>query len=242
MRTEDPTGKPIRNLDDWAKLYETPQTSHQWKQGRSAYSVAEFVLIRDGLAHIQNRVSEVLSTSVAIERAVPEYEVRFDEYGRGRVHDLGIFAATQNGESVFIGVEAKVDESFGGTVLDSYLDAKAKQICGVNTNAPQRIEKLLGQHFLEPSREMFDVRYQLLYATLGTIAAKSDHSILYVLVFRTSLYSETKSAENHRDYVYFMEKVGAIPFKTASGHVQCHEIEFDDTPLKCIYEYVDLLS
>ncbi|MDZ7841902.1 MAG: hypothetical protein U5R46_13965 [Gammaproteobacteria bacterium] len=239
MTIVDTSGRPLLDIEDWAKLYDTPRISHQWKKGRSAYSVAEFIFNRDGLEHIGRRASEVLGTPLNIEKAVPEYEVRFDEYGRGRVHDLGIYAKTQNSETVFVGVEAKVDESFGGTILDSYLDAKAKQICGVSTNAPQRIEKLLGQHFLVPSRDMFDVRYQLLYATIGTIAAKADHSILYVLVFRTDLYSETKSAENYRDYVYFMEKVGAIPFKIADGQVQGHEIKFDGTPLKCIYEYID---
>lgn len=240
MTIEDVSGKVLRNIDDWAKLYETPQISHQWKKGRSAYSIAEFILNRDGLEHIGGRASEVLGTALTIEKAVPEFEVRFDEYGRGRVHDVGIYAKTQDGETVFIGVEAKVDESFGGAVLDSYLDAKAKQICGVATNAPQRIEKLLSRHFFEPSRGMFDIRYQLLYATIGTIAVRADYSILYVLVFRTDLYNETKSAENYRDYVYFMEKVGAVPFKVAGGHVQGHEIEFDGARLKCIYEYIDM--
>ena len=240
MSTKDSSGKPIRNFEDWACLYDTPQTSRQWKEGRSAYSVAEFVLHRSGLDFIASRVSKALGKAVEIERAIPEYEVRFDEFGRGRMHDLGVFAKSDDGESVFIGVEAKVDESFGATVLENYLDAKAKQICGVSTNAPKRIEKLLSQHFVEPSKDMFNIRYQLLYATVGTLAVNSDHAILYVIVFRTNLYSETKSAENYRDYVYFMEKVGARPFNVPGSAVRGHKIELGGKTLICFYETYEL--
>lgn len=240
MSTKDSSGKPILTINDWAKLYETPQTSHQWKEGRSAYSVAEFILNRGGTEFIANRASQALGSSIAIERIVPEFEVRFDEYGRGRMHDLGVFAKAETGESIFIGVEAKVDESFGATVLDTYLDAKAKQICGASTNAPERIEKLLAQHFAVPSKNMFDVRYQLLYATTGTLAVNADRALLYVLVFRTTQYNETKSAENYRDYVYFMELVGATSFRIPNTSVTAHKLNLDEKELVCIYESYEL--
>ena len=237
---QDTAGAPLLTLEDWARLYDTPQRAQQWKKGRSAWSIAEFVLQRNGLDHIARRASQVLGSPLVVQRAVPEYEVRFDSFGRGRVHDLGIHANTSEGDTVFIGVEAKVDESFGATVMDSYLDAKAKEICGVSTNAPRRIELLLGKHFREPSRKMFDVRYQLLYATVGTIAAQAAHSLLYVLVFRTDQYNEAKSAENLRDYLDFMGQVGARPFRLEGAPVHCHELELDGSRLRCVYEYVDL--
>lgn len=108
-------------------------------------------------------------------------------FGHGRMHDGGIFGETEDGKSIFIGVEAKVDESFGAPVLESYLKAKTRQIAGEPTNAPQRIEKLLAMHFNNPDVSMFDIRYQLLYATAGTIAAGADISVLYVTVFQTAL-------------------------------------------------------
>jgi len=127
------------------------------------------------------------------------------------LHDVALFGKVQSGKSIFVGVEAKVDESFGPSVHDAYLKAKAKQIAGISTNAPERIEKLLAMHFSEPNISMFDVRYQLLYATAGTIAAGTDISVLYVIVFKTAMYSESISAENYRDYIQFMSKVGADP-------------------------------
>ena len=170
MRIEDKKKKEICTIQDWARLYASPEQSRQWKEHRSAYSVAEFILNRDGADHLQSRLSAALGTTVEFERAVPEYETRFDDYGRGRVHDLGIFGRTASGESLFVGLEAKVDETFGSTVRDAYLAAKTKQIAGKSTNAPDRIEKLLASHFPKPKISMFDVRYQLLYATAGTLS------------------------------------------------------------------------
>ncbi|WP_163341008.1 hypothetical protein [Desulfopila sp. IMCC35008] len=89
-----------------------------------------------------------------------------------------------------VGVEAKVDETFGPTVQDYYLAAKAKQITGSSTNAPQRVEKLLSMHFTKPKVSMFDIRYQLLYTTAGTLAAGADVSALYVAVFISKLYDK----------------------------------------------------
>lgn len=111
MRIEDSSSNEITNLTDRAKLYETPQTLHQWKEGRSAYSVADFIVNHDGVRIIQNRIEEVIGQTLQIERAVPEYEVRFDNFGRGRIHDIALFGTTTKGETIFVGVEAKVDET-----------------------------------------------------------------------------------------------------------------------------------
>jgi hypothetical protein len=240
MKIEDGKGAPIKNLAGWAKLYDTPQSSHQWKEHRSAYSTAEFILNRSGAESLRARIADAVGEQVEFEKVIPEYEVRFDAFGKGRMHDLAIFGKTDSGRSLFVGVEAKVDESFGDTVRDAYLKAKAKQIAGKPTNAPERIEELLKLHFAEPDPTMFDVRYQLLYATAGTIAAKADVSVLYVAVFKTPLYSETKSAENYRDYVDFMGRVGAETLKLSSKEAQGHRLFLQGKQLVCLYEHFEL--
>jgi hypothetical protein len=240
MKIESKDGKAIHTLEDWASLYDTPQQSHQWKEHRSAFSVADFVIHRNGADHLQRRVSAVVNEPVSFERIVPEYEQRFDRFGRGRVHDLGIFGKTVDGRSVFVGVEAKVDESFGPTVHDSYLQSKANQITGTSTNAPDRIENLLAMHFSVPDVSMFDVRYQLLYATAGTLAADADISILYVVVFKTPLYDESVGANNYRDYIHFVNKVGGKALSLDDKGAIAHEIAFDDRSLICVHEYFDL--
>ncbi len=240
MKIEDKNGNAIHTIEEWAKLYDTPQSSHQWKKGRSAYSAAQFILENDGSLVIQSRASDAIGETIEIEKIIPEFEVRFDEYGRGRVHDLGVFGRSQSGRSIFIGVEAKVDESFGASALDSYVAAKAKQIVGVSTNAPERIEKLLSQHFSNPDPAMFNVRYQLLYATVGTLAVEADIHLLFVVVFKTSLYNESIGAENFKDYVQFMNKCDASPLKLSTKEALGHILNINGQELLCLHEYFPL--
>ena len=242
MRIEDILGNPLSSIADWAKLYDSPRSSHQWKQYRSAYSVAEFILNQSGAERLKARVVEAIGEPIEFEHAVPEYEVRFDRFGRGRMHDLAIFGKTSSGKSLFIGIEAKVDEPFGATVRDAYLTAKAKELRGEPTNAPERIENLIKLHFAKPDLSAFDVRYQLLYATAGTIATGADVSVLFVVVFKTPLYTETLSVQNYRDYLDFLVRVGAKPTILANDGPLGHKLVLDGKELICLYETYELVS
>ena len=95
MRIEDSKGNQLTCLDDWRGL----QVPDKWKPGRSAHSIADFVVNRQGASSLRDRVSSVLGEPVEFLKLVPEYEVRFDRYGRGRVHDLGIFGDTVSGRA-----------------------------------------------------------------------------------------------------------------------------------------------
>ena len=55
----------IDNLESWRK--EVPQKD--WEKGRSAPSLAKFVLDKDGLKHFSNVVNQVLEDEIVIERA-----------------------------------------------------------------------------------------------------------------------------------------------------------------------------
>jgi len=240
MKIEDQSGRMIRSLEEWGALDDTPRQARQWKQHRSARSVAEFILERNGQQHLQTRVADAMGQAVRFDRLVPECEQRFDEFGRGRVHDLALFGETADGRSLFVGVEAKVDEPFGATVLDAYLAAKSKQITGTSTRAPERIEKLLALHFSEPDPAMFDIRYQLLYATAGTLAAGADTAVLFVVVFKTPLYDETIGADNYRDYLHFINKVGGRALPLGDKGAIAHELELGGQRLVCLHEYFEL--
>ena len=236
----DPRGDRIDSLATWARLYESPRSAHQWREHRSAYSMAEFIVNRNGAAALKATVCNALGEGVDFEKGIPEFEVRFDGLGHGRVHDLGIFGRTASGASLFVGIEAKVDEPFGPLVRDAYLAAKARQVAGEATNAPERSENLLKLHFTAPDVSMFDVRYQLLYATAGTLAAGADISVLYIVVFRTPLYNETVSAQNYRDYVDFMAKTGAARLKLSSKEAHGHKLVLQGRELVCLYEHYEL--
>ena len=240
MRVEDIKGNLLTSMAEWARLYDSPRSSHQWKEHRSAYSVAEFILNRNGAERLLVRVAEAVGEAVEFDRVVPEYEVRFDRYGRGRMHDLAIFGKTATGKTLFVGVEAKVDETFGAPVRDAYLAAKTKQLAGKATNAPERIEALLKIHFPKPDVSMFDVRYQLLYATAGTMGAGADLSVLFVVVFKTSLYSEALSAANYHDYVEFLTKLRAETISLSGEEAHGHRLALQGKELICLHEHFDL--
>lgn len=240
MRIEDSKGNEITSLENWSRLYDKPGQSHHWKEHRSAYSIADFLINRNGGETLQSRISSILSQPTKLERAIPEYELRFDQYGRGRVHDVGVFGHTNAGQSVFIGVEAKVDETFGQSVHDAYLGAKSKQIVGVSTNAPERIEDLLSLHFSAPDVSMFDIRYQLLYATAGTLAANAEISVLYIAVFKTPLYDESIGVKNYRDYIQFINKIGGKSIPIDNKLAIAHEVILGGKRLLTIHEYFEL--
>lgn len=239
MRIETSNGDEISNIDEWAALYANEKKRIHWKPHRSAYSTADFILNHDGATYLQDKVSRLVGEPVTLERAVPEFEQRFDAFGHGREHDLGIFGLTAAGKRVFVGLEAKVDETFGALVKDAYSAAKAKQASGKSTNAPERIEQLLALHFAEPTAAMWDVRYQLLYATAGTLAADADIAVLYVLVFRTKLYNADIGKSNQRDYESFIELAGGQDLGL-DGEACTHELMLGGKRLFCRYESVDL--
>ena len=96
MRVEDFKGNELTSMDDWQSLHEPDK----WKPGRSAYSVADFIVNQSGAEKLRERLSSVLGEPVAFLKLVPEYEVRFDRYGKGRFHDLGIRGNTASGGSL----------------------------------------------------------------------------------------------------------------------------------------------
>jgi len=240
MEITGATGEKIETMAEWGKLYDSPRSSHQWKEHRSAYSVAEFVLMRKGAEALRARVSEAIGEPVDFEKLVPEMEVRFDQFGRGRMHDLGISGRTASGKTVFVGVEAKVDEPFGAPVRMVYLDAKRRRDAGESTNAPARIEQLFKLHFGDRDPTTSEVRYQLLYATAGTLAAGADISVLYIVVFKTPLYSEAAGEENYSDYLDFLDKVGAKPLGLSAHGAEGHTMLLGGKALICLHEHIML--
>lgn len=224
----------INNIDEWENLIFSDKKKKHWKVGRSAYSIADFILHKDGASFIENRVSGILNEDITIDKINPEFEVRFDRFGHGREHDLGIKATTSSGKQVFIGVEAKVDEPFGYTIETTYLNAKTNELNGVSTNIPKRIEELLNRNFKSIKKSLFNLRYQLLYSTVGTTKEEADIHVLLVLVFKTSLSDLSKIAENKKDYLRF--------FKEAEGGKLEKEgdfkIKIDDKELFVLYNEI----
>ncbi len=199
----------ISNLSEWGEIVFTGKKKVHWKKGRSAYSLADFIINENGVSEIKELVSPFINENFNLEKGIPELEVRFDKHGHGREHDLGIWGTTQSGKRIFIGVEAKVDESFGDTIASAYHKAKAKELNGEATNAPKRIEELLTFNFDKIKESDFQLRYQLLFYTAGTLWIDADIHIMLILVFKTDDYDSKKGLKNYNDLVNFLKKADA---------------------------------
>ena len=170
MRIEASNGNPLTSLDDWERLHKPKH----WKPGRSAHAIADFVVNQRGADKLQQRVSSVLGKPVDFHKLTPECEIRFDRYGRGRVHDLGIWGETASSKSLFVGVEAKVDETFNEYVGDAWRKANQERDRGISTRKPERIRGLCARFKGGPGISVdSDISYQLLYGTAGTVDGRS---------------------------------------------------------------------
>ena len=240
MKTVSSEGLEISSLDDWASFVRRTY----WKKGRSAFSLADFILDRQGAGHLESRLSQVLQQEVSIRRITPEKQVRFDAYGRGRCHDLALDCIVSGEKSLFVGLEAKVDESFGNLIQVELINAEKELARNPRSKALQRIRALPARYSPSLSvNSMLDVRYQLVHGTAGTVSALQENGapyhmyVFYVLVFKTALYDQQKGAENHRDYLRFLARVGASPID--HPHVEAHSLTMDGRTLTCIYEQVE---
>ena len=196
---------------------------------------------RGGSSRLWAVISDVLRQTVNLETAVPEFRAAFDSCGMEPSNlDLGIYGRTAEGEGLFVGLEAKVNERFGNTVSIRYRDAMRRRERGEKTRAPERI-KDLGCKFSpgEVGNGFGPVRYQLLTGTAGTQGVGQGISVFHVLVFKTPLYDDARGRENRRDYETFMDRAYGKPLPTNSEGACAHELVFDGKPMICVYQYVD---
>lgn len=237
----------ISTLEEWREHFvkRTKKPEH-WKKGRSAYSLADFILNRNGLVFLASRVSSVLSERVAFEWSTPEYKAKFDRYPNPSQLDLGIFGSIGSGSSLFVGVEAKVDEPFGSTVDVTYRKALEKQQRKKHSKAPERVEELLSKYFSESApandSKFADIRYQLLTAAAGTVAVPQDVVVLYVLVFKTNSYDPQKGEGNYRDFKRFVDYAGGKLLAQLGETGVAHEFSIGGRRLVSIHEYVNINS
>ena len=236
MIYKDSKGNNISTISEWkSTLFAGTKKKKHWKKGRSAFELANFMINGIGENVISDLVAELLNEKVSFDYAIPEMEVRFDQFGHGREHDLGIWGNTESKKKIFIGVEAKVDESFNKKISESYIKAKANELSGISTNAAKRIESLLKRNFREIKPEFFDLRYQLLYSTVGTLDTKgADLYVLLVIVFKSDLYDEIKGLENYKDYIQFVNSVDSERIKSKKG-IDYHKLKIENKTLHSIY-------
>ena len=210
-----------------------------WKDGRSAQSLAKFVVERNGVYTIQSIVDSVLREDKVeeLQDAKIECKCPFDAFSTPRCQDMGIWGRTVAGKKIFVGIEAKVDESFGPTVGEALSDAVEYKNQHPNSMRVERI-KALCEKFGVLHDEVDDLRYQLFHYTAGTAFVPDvDVRLMLTLVFRTNLYDEKKAVLNKLDYDKFMARF----FIEDCGRWQLKECRLPSRPY-AFYQSVDLFD
>ena len=172
-----PKWQNIKDVRDWVKSFDS---SSKDEKGHSALSLAEFC----SRAKIEEEFNVMLkpvfqSENFILQTAQPEKSSRFDNYSKQRIHDLAIYGKTDSGKSIFVGVEAKVDETYNSNLSKIYDKAKSEQLNGKSTMIPQRIEELIKNYFPGLSTHS-SVRYQILYSIAGTLCEQCNFNILSI--------------------------------------------------------------
>ncbi len=207
----------IRNIEEWKKAfcasYSGKDDDYHWQPGRSGERLANDFIESEacGEETMTKMVSNFMHTNdVSLNEAFIEHGSKFDDYSRRRMQDLAIFGSAK-GKSIFIGIEAKVDESFGSYTVSGQRNNVTKMLSdGVNTDAGLRLDKLVID-FLEGDETKYGrLRYQLLYYLAGSFREAAEVIFMPVIVYKTTGvdYHESKGAANQRAYKRFMENLG----------------------------------
>jgi len=167
---------PTQSGSDWQRLLGKPKL--HWKMGRSAMSTA--ACWEDSQPHLPAEILRVLEsgndaaiTKLELLVAIPEWEV--DLPGGDRASQTDVLAITRNSSGlVVLGIEAKVDETFGPTIGEKKVKASEGQL-----NRISYLENELGRS------EPFDgkVRYQLLHRSVSALlTARAFHAPVAVML------------------------------------------------------------
>ena len=166
-----PTSKnKDRLLRDWElRFCGIERSTRHWQEGRSAQALADFFVNHHGEDRIKKEVNKVLGQDpiVALKMAEIECKCPFDDCRNARRQDMGIVGQTKGGKNVFIGIEAKVNETFGPAISRLVLTQSiVRYLCnerGMSTSEYCRLATPGGIEWLKALKEI-DARLDKLFA------------------------------------------------------------------------------
>ncbi len=176
---------PTQSGTDWQRLLGKPKL--HWKMGRSAMSAA--ACWEEASPRLPPEISLLLDASndpdlagLELLAAIPEWEV--DLPGGKRPSQTDVLVISRNANNlVILGVEAKVDETFGPTIREKMTDSSAGQL-----ERLAYLEKELGLVKPLPGT----VRYQLLHRSVSALlTARAFHAPVAVMLVHSFCPSST---------------------------------------------------
>ena len=148
-------GPALHTIDDW-RAHAPPRTPEQWTRGRSAFECAAAWFSSSGPC-VPPEIAGLLAShedtaSAQITGATPGHPVRFDR-GRGEPRTCDVVAVAESGDGLLaICIDAKVDETFDGSVEQALADAVDRRAHGQRSNNISRIEQLAAALLPPPRR------------------------------------------------------------------------------------------
>lgn len=254
-------GRLLSNFEEWEKGFlEVDQKKH-WREGYSAYSLGKFFTSGKGEQWLREIENIALGFNIDYSKGIIEYGSKLDGFRGGqRMQDLAIWGKTSCGNTCFVGIEAKVLETFGDySVYDSYLEAiDEKENKNPRSKKAERICNVIDFFFNKRNpmdSDVRDLRYQLLhYFQASIIEAPSfeessrpinkrsqvDIVILPVVVFNTQHYRENikQAKSNYNDYINLITALQFNVMKVNGKEIYHKVIKNRDVYTLC--EVVDL--
>ena len=235
----------VHSMAEWEYVFEPKKN---WKVGRSAWALAHFIMEQDGLAQILLKLNNVLHGLllddektgkseknmpewVDIDKCIIEKSDPFDAYPNPRKHDLAIYGKVANKRFKIL-VEAKVDETFGPTIEETY----QASLQNPHSQIHNRIDNLINHYSVDNEKwlkALKQCRYQLLHYLAATNNGKDydgldthyDLVIMLVLVFKTALYIDFY---NFMKLVGYRQQIKALPTSSSHDENQYSGIKLSD--------------
>jgi hypothetical protein len=200
---DEKNNDPIRTTDEWFSKCPPQGKLKHWVDGRSAKETAKH-WINGAPTEFLNLVKPL---GVCIDVVSPEHVTHFDKNGgNGRNHDLLIL---DQANKIVIGIESKVDESFGDTISEKIIDSEKEFKKNPNSKALQRIKDLRKAVFGKLDDKQLELRYQLLHGIAGVVAEagirKYSKALFVVQTFLSKEMDSVKHRTNQRDLDRFIE-------------------------------------
>jgi hypothetical protein len=175
-----PDGSPLEKPEDVIQFL--GRGEKHWREGRSAYEVAHSWFTARDLPFSIRRVlvNDKTLEGVVLKKVVFEKKTKLDNQGRESQTDILAFVSTGTGSAV-LGIEAKVDESFGPLVREwnDYGTGKLRRLVGL-------LDRLGFK-----SASIGDLRYQLFHRVGATLIeaqnCKTDRAAMIVQSFDDKL-------------------------------------------------------
>ncbi len=190
-------GRPLLSMADW----QAQHPARHWRAGYSAMELARTWTSAEGFPRsFERALRRPPFQGLVFERGVVEHKTDVPGKGKASCTDLMVLARALDGSGVVLGVEGKVDESFGELVSD--------WISKGGVNRQDRLDGLCEGLGLDAAR-VGDLRYQLFHRCYAALATARDQGCEHAIVAVHSLQGRGASGENWRDFVKFARAMGA---------------------------------